>query len=124
MMDHYIDRETGEIYAYESGDPVKPGLEFLDDVGLAEARAAQAVANAPTREELADSANFRRDSLLAMAALRVAPLQYAVDLETASADEAASLKAWKEYGVAVSRITIQSGFPTVIEWPVSPGGER
>jgi len=123
MMEHYIDRETGEIYAYEIGDPVKSGLEFLDELGLVEARAAQAIANAPTPDELLGAANFQRDSLLAMTALRVAPLQYAVDLKKASIDEAASLKAWKEYGVAVSRITTQPGFPATINWPVAPGSE-
>lgn len=62
----------------------------------------------------------QRDAMLAQALLRVAPLQYAVDLKDATDDEKASLKAWKQYSVALNRIEAQTGFPGDVEWPVAP----
>lgn len=50
----------------------------------------------------------------------IAPLQDAVDLEDATAEEAEMLKAWKRYRVALSRLPEQPGWPTEIEWPELP----
>lgn len=50
----------------------------------------------------------------------IAPLQDAVDLEDATAEEAEMLKAWKRYRVALSRLPEQAGWPTEIEWPELP----
>ncbi len=123
-MKYYIDREANEVFAYESDGSqdsfISPDLELLDDEGLAEVRAAQAAANAPTPEQLLAAVNAERDSLLAIAGLRIAPLQDAVDLDTATTTERANLIIWKEYRVAVNRVSEQSGFPTTIEWPVAP----
>ncbi|UQS91729.1 tail fiber assembly protein [Pseudomonas chlororaphis subsp. piscium] len=69
---------------------------------------------------LISAAQAKRDSLLAEAALRVAPLQDAVDLGSATPDEAAALLAWKRFRIELSRIDKQSGFPDVIDWPVAP----
>lgn len=66
-------------------------------------------------------ANAKRDDLLALAGLRIAPLQDAVDLDDATAADIANLKLWKQYRVAVNRISSQAGFPTVIDWPAQPG---
>lgn len=65
-------------------------------------------------------ATAERDRLLGLAAIRVGPLQDAVDLGTASKAESASLKAWKQYRVDVNRIQSQAGFPDKIEWPAFP----
>lgn len=62
----------------------------------------------------------QRDALLAFATLRIAPLQDAVDLDDATAAEVAALKAWKQYRVKLSRIELQSGFPTAVAWPAVP----
>ena len=62
----------------------------------------------------------QRDSLLAMATDKTAPLQDAVDLDMATYEEAASLKAWKKYRVLLIRIEQQAGFPDSIEWPIFP----
>jgi len=62
----------------------------------------------------------RRDALLGVAALRIAPLQDAADLDEASAAEAEALQAWKRYRVALSRIEQQVGFPGAVEWPAAP----
>ncbi len=74
------------------------------------------VAPPPTATEVL----AQRDSLLSIAALRIAPLQDAVDLGDATAAEEVALKAWKQYRVALNRIELQAGFPTALEWPKSP----
>ena len=57
----------------------------------------------------------QRDSLLALAAIRIAPLQDAVDLDDASDEEVALLKKWKQYRVALNRIDTAN--PTWTEQP-------
>ncbi|WP_167659306.1 tail fiber assembly protein [Pseudomonas fluorescens] len=74
----------------------------------------------PTTEELATAARVRRDDLLAKAALRIAPLQDAVDIDLASETEVQALKAWKTYRIDLNRIELQGGFPASIEWPQPP----
>jgi len=109
------------------------GIHFLDDAVFAymlpadtveitdtEARAAQAAANEPSPEQVLAATNSERDSLLATASLRIAPLQDAVDLGTATIEDTANLKLWKIYRIAVSRVSTQVGFPTTIDWPAPP----
>lgn len=74
----------------------------------------------PTKEELAAGALQQRDSLLAVAAIRIAPLQDAVDEEEATESEAAALKLWKQYRIKLNRIQEQTGFPDKVDWPISP----
>lgn len=74
----------------------------------------------PTPEELAQLALAERDRLLTNATIRIAPLQYAVDLGDASHDDMEKLNAWKQYCVALNRIEVQAGFPQSINWPVLP----
>lgn len=76
-----------------------------------------------TTEQLAANAYAGRDERLRIAAVRIAPLQDAVDLGMATEEEAASLLAWKQYRVALNRIQLQEGFPHTFTWPVSPEGE-
>lgn len=125
-MKSYIDK-NGEIWQFPedgSEDSFMPsGLELLDKNGLEAARKAQEAANAPTLEQLVDAANLQRDSLLAFAALRIAPLQYAVDLDSATDSEQLNLTAWKQYSIEVNRVSEQVSFPENIVWPVVPGGE-
>lgn len=61
-----------------------------------------------------------RDSLLAIAALRIAPLQDAVDVNRATDDEVTRLKLWKGYRIDLNRIEQQEGFPADVQWPLSP----
>ncbi len=70
----------------------------------------------PTAEQVRDE----RDALLKLAALRIAPLQDAVDLDDATGAETLLLKAWKQYRVALNRIELQSGFPASVVWPDAP----
>ncbi|PYY88558.1 tail fiber assembly protein [Pseudomonas sp. TKO26] len=75
----------------------------------------------PSAEQLQQSAYSQRDYLLGIAALRIAPLQDAVDGEVATDDEVSLLELWKSYRVALNRIQTQSGFPSDIAWPDQPG---
>lgn len=122
-MKYYKDK-GGNIYAFEDDgsqdDFISSDLELLDQDGLAKARKAQEDANAPTSEQLLTQVNAQRDSLLAIAALRIAPLQYAVDLDMATDKEKATLLDWMHYSVRLNRIEQQEGYPEVVDWPITP----
>lgn len=63
----------------------------------------------------------QKESLLALAASKIAPLQDAVDLDIATEAEAALLLAWKKYRVLLNRIN-QNDAPD-INWPPMPDTE-
>lgn len=123
-MKSYLGENGLDIWQFpEDGSEdafIPAGLKLLDERGLVEARKAQDAANAPTEEQLKEAAYKQRDSLLAVAALRIAPLQYAVDLDTATDSDRSCLTAWKQYSVDANRIDQQERFPLEIEWPVQP----
>ncbi|WP_286088892.1 tail fiber assembly protein [Pseudomonas sp. MWU13-3659] len=50
----------------------------------------------------------------------IAPLQDAVDIDDATQAEAALLKDWKRYRVALNRLPEQAGYPATIDWPAPP----
>ncbi|RYY87275.1 MAG: phage tail protein [Chitinophagaceae bacterium] len=56
----------------------------------------------------------------AVADSAIAPLQDAVDIDEATAEEEARLKLWKRYRVALIRLPEQSGYPSAIDWPAPP----
>lgn len=58
--------------------------------------------------------------LLRGAADEIAPLQDAVDLDLATAEEATRLRAWKVYRVALNRLENQEGYPLLVDWPEQP----
>lgn len=91
----------------------------LQDVP-APAETTPAVGNS-TPEELGASVSDKRDMLLQTAALRIAPLQDAVDLGEATEAEAASLLAWKKFRIDANRVTEQEGYPQTVTWPALPG---
>ena len=74
----------------------------------------------PTESDLVVDAQSKMTTLLTIASEKIAPLQDAVDLDLATADEIASLTAWKTYRVAVNRVPTQAGYPSTIDWPVQP----
>lgn len=74
----------------------------------------------PTPDELVAMALAERDRLLARATLRMAPLQDAIDLGSATPEEIASLTRWKQYRVELNRIEQGEGFPQAITWPEAP----
>ena len=61
-----------------------------------------------------------RDGRMGVAQLRIAPLQYAVNLDMATEQEQSALLAWMRYSVELNRINQQPGYPLTVEWPVSP----
>ncbi|MFT4118678.1 tail fiber assembly protein [Bradyrhizobium sp.] len=86
----------------------------------ADGKFADPVIEPPSNEELSAAALAHRDSLLRIAALRIAPLQDADDLGISTTEEQASLTAWKKYRVALNRIEQQAGYPASITWPDEP----
>ena|SRR5476651_2475003 len=73
-----------------------------------------------TIEEIKGDALSQRDQLLNVAAIRISPLEDAVDLDDASESDIANLKKWKQYRVALNRIDQQPGFPADVSWPAAP----
>ncbi|WP_410732484.1 tail fiber assembly protein [Citrobacter freundii] len=63
-------------------------------------------------------ATQQKESLLALAASKIAPLQDAVDLDIATEAEAALLLAWKKYRVLLNRINPDDA--PDISWPEVP----
>lgn len=122
-MKHYKS-ESGEIFAYEADGSqdafIKEGLVLISDDELSEIRAMQEAENAPTQGQILQAAYDKRDSLLALAGLRIAPLQDAVDLDMATEVEAAVILQWKQFRIDVNRVSAQNGFPTSIDWPELP----
>ncbi len=100
---------------YNGGLYVNPSYDALVAMGVGAAEAA-GVMRAFAEGEVLD----RRDELLRVAALRIAPLQDAVDLGSASEEESASLLLWKQYRVELGRIAAQAGFPEAVAWPSPP----
>jgi len=58
--------------------------------------------------------------LRAQADAAIALLQDALDLDEATDAEAALLKEWKRYRVALNRLPEQEGYPAEINWPAPP----
>ncbi|BFT63292.1 tail fiber assembly protein [Pseudomonas moorei] len=72
---------------------------------------------APTPAEILMTNTAAKDAMLAVATLAIAPLQDAVDLDEATAEETALLKKWKQYRIAVNRIDLTIASPP---WPAQP----
>jgi len=71
-----------------------------------------------TIAELIAQAKIKQDSLMAEATAAIAPLQDAVDIGEATADEIALLNAWKKYRVALNRLDLSTA--PEIDWPLKP----
>lgn len=71
----------------------------------------------PSPAEIVSTNTSMRDALLSGAALSIAPLQDAVDLDEATDAETALLKLWKQYRVAVNRVDLTQPTPV---WPTAP----
>lgn len=90
----------GQFYVWRAGD------WQLDT-------AAQTVAKAA--EVLED-----RDSRLRASQMRIAPLQYALEIGEATDLEIAAMDAWKRYSIKLNRLEQQAGFPHEVSWPPLP----
>lgn len=69
----------------------------------------------PTQVEILAKNTASRDYFLWQATLAIAPLQDAIDLEDASAQDVALLKSWKQYRVLVDRVDLSLKDPV---WPI------
>lgn len=111
----YAVRNDGTGYRAVSGP---------DDIGQDEWYSAEQppdpVPLPPTPDEIIAMVKVERDRLLALAAIRIAPLQDAIDEDVATVGEVAILKLWKQYRIALNRIEQQAGYPADIDWPRSP----
>ncbi|MFJ2710845.1 tail fiber assembly protein [Pseudomonas sp. NPDC087346] len=56
----------------------------------------------------------------AIADKAIPPLQDAVDIDEATEEEVALLKAWKKYRVALNRQPEEPSYPTDVTWPIPP----
>lgn len=74
----------------------------------------------PSDQDLIARALVQRDRLLGFAAVRIAPLQYAVDRGEATPEEESRLRDWQTYCIDLNRIESQMDFPRKIEWPITP----
>ncbi|WP_323838450.1 tail fiber assembly protein [Photorhabdus africana] len=72
----------------------------------------------PTREELQQYVENKKQQFIVEASQKIAPLQDAVDLGIATKEEETALLVWKKYRVMLNRIDI-SQVPD-IEWPEQP----
>jgi hypothetical protein len=93
-------------------------IEFFDDTPQSVIDGVNAVyaAHDPTKGSVSQN-TATRDGLLASAALSIAPLQDAVDLDEATSAETSLLKQWKQYRVAVNRVDLTQRDPA---WPSAP----
>lgn len=71
-----------------------------------------------TTAQLVEIADDQKSSLMAEAAVAIAPLQDAVDLEEATDNEKTQLTAWKKYRVLLNRI--DTSIAPNITWPTKP----
>jgi hypothetical protein len=78
----------------------------------------------PNEEQLAVArqaqAAKKKSLLTQLSASSITTLQYAVDLDMATEQETATLKAWKVFQVLLSRLP---AVPAASDWPVSPLGD-
>lgn len=115
-----------DIYNPVDGPVHLPGLELGDSVqpiagviDWSQEITAEAKAQAAAEQLLATvAAEIAQRRAVADAA--IAPLQDAVELEEATEAEAALLKEWKRYRLALIRLPEQEGYPTSIDWPALP----
>ncbi|WP_387689866.1 tail fiber assembly protein [Photorhabdus sp. RM71S] len=72
----------------------------------------------PTKEELQQYIESKKQQFIVEASQQIAPLQDAVDLGIATKEEEAALLVWKKYRVMLNRIDTSQAAD--IEWPEQP----
>lgn len=131
MLPHAADapesaRFPADIYRHENGAVILPGLthEAWPPAGIVVIDWSQVVSaedkmQAAAQQELAGviAETAQRRTLADKA---IAPLQDAVDLGEATEAEISTLKEWKRFRVALTRLPEQAGYPAEIDWPTPP----
>lgn len=131
----YYSASTGGFYSRDihgdsiPADAVEISMVQYSDLLLAQCQGKVIVADGkgyplaadpspPGADEVKRSNSVERDARLSNAALRIAPLQDAVDIGVATEAEVSALLAWKRYRVVLNRLDMQV---EQIEWPEIPG---
>ncbi|XQU68219.1 tail fiber assembly protein [Cupriavidus sp. H18C1] len=119
--------EVAELFATDGdiGEMFHPDLKWVDitgaspkpEVGWTYDGAVFGPPPGPTPEEILVANTTTRDALLREAGIRIAPLQDAVDLGMATAEEESQLLAWKQYRVALNRLDLTQN---PVTWPAPP----
>ncbi|ENZ0271287.1 tail fiber assembly protein [Morganella morganii] len=116
-MNYYRDENSG-VWGYDD-DQVSGGFVREGLVKISEKEADKLLAPpAPTKEQLIEQAEAKKQRLMAEATTVIAPLEDAVDFGIATSEEAAALKEWKRYRILLSRIDTSTA--PDIDWPVKP----
>lgn len=116
-MRYYKDKDTNEVYAYES-DQERQEWGAPDLVEMTQ-KEVDAHLNPPiSKEQLIAEAESQKQRLISKASEEIAPLQDAVDLSMATDEEEASLKEWKKYRVLLNRVDTSTA--PDIDWPEKP----
>jgi hypothetical protein len=126
-MKFFRDTETGAVFAFD--DDVEAlrrdagGWAFIGPDGV-ELPSVYPMTLEPTTDSTppvvpltSEQVQSERDGLLQLAALRIAPLQDAVDIGDATAAEEAQLLAWKKYRVVLNRLDLTVN---PVSWPAPP----
>ncbi|WP_393922887.1 tail fiber assembly protein [Pseudomonas fluorescens] len=108
--------DVKSVTAVEDEKNVLEGCSFLPEGSPIP----EAVPAALTNADKIALAMLERDRLLGVAALRINPLQYAIDLGVATEAEKESLRLWKIFSLEVNRVVGKPLFPEGIEWPAEP----
>lgn len=118
MKMHYYKDENNGVWGYSS-DQVSAGFvpDFL--VEITEKEADKLIAPPPpTKEQLIEQAEAKKQRLMAEATVEMAPLQDADDIGEATDEELSQLKAWEKYRVTLNRV--DTSLAPDIDWPVKP----
>lgn len=124
------------LYSTTDGTPIeiaKPGIT-PDDIGATDQPrptpvhswdghawvAAEDILANYQLEQARTTVEARVTAERAVADHAITPLQDAVDIGEATADEEAQLIEWKKYRVLLNRVDKQSGYPLTIDWPSRP----
>ncbi|MEM7982116.1 tail fiber assembly protein [Morganella morganii] len=118
MKMHYYRDGNGVVWGYDD-DQVSGGFVREGLVKITEKEADKLIAPPPpTKEQLIEQAEAKKQRLMAEATVEMAPLQDADDIGEATDEELSQLKAWKKYRVTLNRV--DTSLAPDIDWPVKP----
>lgn len=114
-----VDFGEGVTYAeIPDGEGNQPSIGWIYDGSLFTAPPLTEDEIAAQNAQKVANNTAMKANLIAQATIAIAPLQDAVDLDEATDAETNSLKAWKQYRVAVNRIDANTADD--ITWPEQP----
>ncbi|QDH85512.1 tail fiber assembly [Proteus phage vB_PmiP_RS51pmB] len=118
MKMHYYKDENNGVWGYDE-DQVAAGIVRDGLIEITEKEADKLLAPPPpTKEQLVENAESKKQRLMAEATVMIDTLQGAIDFEMATDEEVKSLKEWKKYRIMLNRVDASKA--PDIEWPVKP----